>query len=174
MNFYREIIKTLEMKENMNKQCLIHYGQFTDNYGFINLDKNEFNRLFSKCRALCGKYTTSNLKEYYYGNMILTINRPKNDFYRVETLKHQIVNKNRTLQFNIIEKASMDIHNFPITDKYHNISKKHVMQFNFTPILIKFVTDKDTCSVLFSFYNKSENKKWITNRLMMLERKLFQ
>jgi len=115
---------------------------YTDNSGTLNLDKSEFDNLIKLFLDKYGNYNKSSTIYYSYLNMTYKIKNNKyNSIYK--TNYNNIYNNNNILLLTYDEEK-IDIENFPIVDKYHNISKKNKMEFLNDSVTISLVTETYT------------------------------
>lgn len=166
-NFLDDVKKILNKKENTGKQCIIYLGKFHKYGGSYNIEKNVYTDMLSKCKQKFKKCRVNTIKEYYYNDMVISLDQNKKEFYRKETSSDSILTP--SLCFFIKTKQSLELEKFPIIANYNNVINKNITTFNNTPIIISFVTEltnnNTTNSIVISVYNKSESKEWLISKL---------
>lgn len=165
--FYNKIRETLEEKDTINKQCVIYFGNFNNNTGSYSLEKELYSNILNSCRDKFKKCRLNNIKEYYYNDMVISIDQNKKEVYRVEHLDYGLMNDR--LCFFVKNKESLELERFPIINKYHNVINKTITVFNNNPIIISLICEKKEDNIVYSitlsFYNKCENKNWLVGKL---------
>ena len=125
--FYKDIKIILEEKNIKDKQCIIYFGNFNGDFGTYNLDKELYSSILNSCRNKFKKCRLNTLKEYYYTDMVISIDTNKKEVYRVEHLDYGILNDK--MCFFVKNRNSLELQNFPVqTSKWGRQSTNMVTE----------------------------------------------
>ena len=132
-----------DLVDKSDQKITITFGKFKKFGGNVNLET----RIFKNLINIISKKVTNNSeslckKIYFYRNMTLTCSKNKKNIISKRTPIYYSMYNNFCV--NIYKEEELTEEQFPIVDKYHNISVQKVINYTYNikhPIIISFIEE---------------------------------